>query len=147
MGKRTAAILSASLSIIASGPTFAQDGATIRLAPRQGAATPTLYAADAAFARREGVDRSLFGARADTPMPIPAGRRLNMVLEFEQHHPGRTWECEVLFSFEPRAGGAYRVVHTHRFDESCSAEVIDLSTGTRAESFRLEPFPIPGLTD
>lgn len=120
-------------------PAAAQDGASIRLAPREGAATPTLFLSDEAFTLREGVDRSLFGVRPDTPMAIPAGRRIYMVLAFQQYHPGLTWKCEVQFSFESRAGNTYRVTHNHRFREECGAEVIDLSTGATADGFRLEP--------
>ncbi len=136
MGKHSGLIIVTAAMLATSAA--AQDRATIRLAPREGAATPTLYTLDAA-GRRQGVDQSWFGARADTPMPIAAGRRLNMVLSFEQSHPGRVWTCDAFFSFEPRPGGAYRVVHAHRFEQDCSAEVIDLSTNQTDATFRGQP--------
>lgn len=135
MGKHSALIIVTAAMLAA--PASAQDRATVRLAPREGAATPTLYTVDGA-GRRVGVDQSWFGVRPDTPMPIAAGRRLNMVLSFEQSHPGRIWTCDAFFSFEPRPGGAYRVVHAHRFEQDCSAQVIDLSTNQNDATFRVE---------
>lgn len=133
MFKRAAVgIVAASLTC---GAAAAQDRATIRLAPRQGAATPMLYTSDAGWTRRDGVDQSLFGVRADTPMPIPAGQRLNLILSFDQYSPGGNWQCDAFFSFEPKPGGAYRVTHSHVFDQSCGAEVLDLATGETAEGF------------
>lgn len=139
MWKRLALAIFAAAAL--AGPATAQERATIRLAPREGAATPMLYTIDGS-GRREGVDQSMFGVRADTPMPIPAGRRLNMVLSFEQSHPGRIWTCDAFFSFEPRPGAAYRVTHAHRFEQDCSAEVIDLAANRTDATFRVET-PLP----